>query len=315
MRSAHRLAVIGLCSLLIAAAVACSSASDDRATGESSADVASAVAPEASVLEQRAAAADASTGASGASGASGSPSFAVEAAGAPPAALGREVVSTANVTLRADDIAAAKEQAAAAVEAAGGYVHAEQGQFGDRPSATITFKVPPDRFRSVLAGQGELGTVDSQDVSTDDVTEQVIDLDSRIASTEVSVARVRGFLDRATNVIEISSFESELLRRETDLEQLRAQKRALDGRIDLATIVLTVQPPVAVAAQQAETSDLPGFVDGLAAGWRAFVGALTVLLVVLGAVLPFVPVVAVVIGVAWWVRRRQPATRDASASA
>jgi hypothetical protein len=126
---------------------------------------------------------------------------------------------------------------------------------------------------------------------------------------------VRGFLDRATNVIEISSFESELLRRETDLEQLRAQKRALDGRIDLATIVLTVQPPVVVAAHEVETSELPGFLDGLGAGWRAFVGALTVLLVVLGAVLPFLPVVAVAIGAVWWLRRRQPATGDASASA
>jgi hypothetical protein len=310
MRSAHRLAVVGLCSLILAAAVACSSSSD-RAD-ESSADVASAVAPAASGIDRAAGAVDA--GVTG-SESSGSPSFAIEAAEAPPAALGREVVSTANVTLRADDIAAAKERAAAAVEAAGGYVYAEQGQFGDRPSATMTFKVPPDRFRSVLAGLGELGTVDSQDVSTDDVTEQVIDLDSRIASAEVSVARVRGFLDRATNVIEISSFESELLRRETDLEKLRAQKRALGGRIDLATIVLTVQPPVVAAEQHAETSELPGFVDGLAAGWRAFVGALTVLLVVLGAVLPFLPVVAIALGAVWWVRRRQPATRDASASA
>ncbi len=52
-----------------------------------------------------------------------------------------------------------------------------------------------------------------------------------------------GFLDEATNVTDVASLESELLRRETDLEKLRAQKRALDGRVDLATIVLTVQPP------------------------------------------------------------------------
>jgi hypothetical protein len=133
----------------------------------------------------------------------------------------------------------------------------------------------------------------------------VIDLDSRIASAEVSVGRVRGFLDRATNVIEISSFESELLRRETDLEQLRGQKRSLDGRIDLATIVLTVQPVVAAAEPApSEPSELPGFLQGLSAGWSVFIGAATVLLAVLGALVPFAPFIAVGAVAVWWTRRR-----------
>lgn len=297
--------VVVLCA---AVAAACASSSKDSSTAGSPSQ---AVAPSASVPAGGAeVAADAAAPGASTDGAS----FAIDAAGASPAALGRDVVSTAEVSVRADDIAATKERAAAAVEAAGGYVYAEQGQFGDRPSATLTFKVPPDRFRSVLSGLAELGTVDTQDVATDDVTEQVIDLDSRITSAEVSVARVRGFLDRATNVIEISSFESELLRRETDLEQLRAQKRALDGRIDLATIVLTVQPPAPTVDAPSESSELPGFLDGLAAGWRAFLAAMTVLLVVVGASLPFLPLVAVAVGAVWFVRRRQPATRDASAS-
>jgi hypothetical protein len=238
------------------------------------------------------------------------PSFAVDLPEQLPGPPGRAVVSTATVVVRADDIAAAKEQAAATVEAAGGYVFGEQGQFGDHPSVTVTMKVPPERFRSVLASLGRIGVVERQDVETDDVTEQVIDLDSRIASAEASVERVRSFLDRATNVIEISSFEAELLRRETDLEKLRGQKRSLDNRIDLATIVLTVQPPVAAPVEPPpEPDDLPGFVDGLAAGWDVFVGAGTVFLAVTGALLPFAPLLLLVGLAVYWARRRQSRRR------
>jgi hypothetical protein len=282
--------------IALALAAACSSGSSD-----SSDDAASA-------RNESSAAQGAGGADSPADGAatSGEASFAVDVAGAPPAALGREIVSTATVTVLVDDIAAAREAAAATAEGAGGYVHSEQGQFGERPSATMTLKVLPERFRSVLASLGELGQVERQEVTTDDVTEQVIDLDSRIASTEASVARVRGFLDQATNVVEVASFESELLRRETDLEQLRGQKRSLDARIDLATVVLTVQPPPA-GAVAAEPEELPAFAEGLRAGWSAFVAFGRVSLAVLGALIPFAPVLVLIAVGVWLVRRARRA--------
>jgi len=305
MRS-RRWVAAGLVVVAVGGGAACGSSGDDSESADmapASQEVGAAVAADGNSL--RRAEESSALGPADAGAGQQSPSLAIDATGLSPAEVGREVVSTATVTLRADDIAAAKEQAAAAIDAAGGYVFAEQGQFGDNPSVTLTLKVPPERFRSTLANLAQLGTVDRQDVTTDDVTEQVIDLDSRIASSEVSVARVRGFLDRATNVIEISGFEAELLRRETDLEKLRGQKRSLDARIDLATIVLTVQPPAAVAPEPAaEATELPGFLEGLAAGWRVFLGAATVALAVLGVLVPFAPVIALIVGLVWWMRRR-----------
>ncbi len=234
MRFVRWLLAIGSVVIVLGLAVACSSGkqkSDSASAPAIASGVASPVpAPPAST------AADSSDQAG---------SLAVDTAGLSPAAVGRQVVSTATVTVRADDIAAAKQQAAMAAEAAGGFVYAEQGQYGDHPSVTVTLKVPPDHFDAVLASISKLGDVDSQQITTDDVTDQAIDLDSRIATAQVSVDRLRGFLDKATTVTDVASLESELLRRETDLEKLRAQKRALDSRVDLATIVLTVSPPQA----------------------------------------------------------------------
>lgn len=294
MRGIRWLVVSGL-AVVLAVAAGCAAHSSDESSSS----------PAVQQSDALSAAGAPTVGAAEASSVDDGVSFAVDAASAPAGEVGRSVVSTATMTLRADDIAATKARATAAVAAAGGYLYAEQGQYGDRPSVTVTMKVPPDRFHTVLAQLADLGTVDSQQIATDDVTDQVIDLDSRIATAQASVDRVRGFLDRAATVAEISSFENELLRRETDLEKLRGQKRALDSRVDLATVVLTVQPPVVAPVEP--PADRAGFVDGLAAGWHAFTGAVTVVLVLLGAVLPFVPLVFAGAAFAlWWRRRSRP---------
>ena len=58
--------------------------------------------------------------------------------------------------------------------------------------------------------------------------EQRFDLDARITSAQASVDRVRALMTKAQNLGEVVSLESELSRREGDLESLKAQKRKLD---------------------------------------------------------------------------------------
>jgi hypothetical protein len=77
-------------------------------------------------------------------------------------------------------------------------------------------------------------------VSADDVTERVVDLESRIATAEASVERLRGFLEGATDIDAIAELEAQLLERETTLETLRGSLRTIRGQVDLATIFLTL---------------------------------------------------------------------------
>ncbi len=221
-------------------------------------------------------------------------------------AVGRSIVSTAMVTVESDNVVEARQRTVAIVESAGGAIYDEQTELGDQGRTTITLRVPPAQFQSVLTQLGQVGELTTQDISTEDVTAQVVDLDARIASAEVSVERLRGFLGQATSVTEIAELERELVSRETNLETLRGQKRTLDGRIDLATIVLTVAPPVSAPSPD-EARPLPGFLDGLTAGWDTLVSTLTVVGAMAGWVLPFVPLlVALGLAVRWY-RGRRPA--------
>jgi hypothetical protein len=100
----------------------------------------------------------------------------------------------------------------------------------------------PDDFSEALERLADLGDLVNQQVTADDVTERVVDLQSRITTAAASVERLRLLLDDAGAVEIIAQLENQLLERETTLEQLRGQLRTIQDQVDLATITLTITP-------------------------------------------------------------------------
>ncbi|MFN0028913.1 MAG: DUF4349 domain-containing protein [Acidimicrobiales bacterium] len=157
-----------------------------------------------------------------------------------PIDIGRSIIFTATMTLEVDNVAAASDQAMTAVAAVGGFLYGQQGSSQGTPTNVLTFKVAPKDFQDTLRRLGGLGRLAEQNVTSDDVTEKLIDLESRIRAAEVSVERLRSFVAAAGDVTSLAALERELLQRETDLETLRGQQRGLEVQVDLATITLTL---------------------------------------------------------------------------
>ena len=179
-----------------------------------------------------------------------------------PADFGRSIVYTATVELQAADVNAATTEAQQAVAALGGVVFGQQSTSSPQPRTVLVFKVGPDQFQAALDALSAIGDVVHRDVTADDVTERVVDLQSQISSAEVSVARLRDLLDGATNLDEIASLEAQLLQRETTLEQLRGQLRTLQDQVALSTITLTISQPAATPVLAVATSAYAGIDDG-----------------------------------------------------
>lgn len=236
-------------------------------------------------------------------------------AGAVLVGEGRQIVSTAELTVEVERVDEASTEAAGLVEGVGGALFGETSSFEGEARAVLTLKVPPPELRSLLDRLAELGEPLEQRVESDDVTERVVDLESQITTLEASIVRLRGLLDNAGSVEDIARLENELLDRETRLEQLNGQLRTLEGRIELATITLTLVQP-----DDEETTDdesaLPGFLDGVDGGWNALVTVATVAALVFGALLPWLPVLLIAV-LAWRLPRMlgsRPPGREAEAA-
>ncbi|MEV6958054.1 DUF4349 domain-containing protein [Streptomyces sp. NPDC051207] len=213
------------------------------------------------------------------------------------------IIRTASLSVRVKDVAKALDGARATAEDAGGYVGSETTTADERghEHTRVVLRVPVGRYEAVLAGLEGAGKLLERTAKARDVTDQVVDVDSRIASQRASVARIRELMDRATKLSDVVTLEGELSARQADLESLLAQQASLKDRTSLATITLSLsQKPVKEAAKD----DDPGFVDALAGGWDAFVTMLRWLMVALGAVLPFAAAAALLALV--WLRLVRP---------
>ena len=91
--------------------------------------------------------------------------------------------------------------------------------------------------------------------------------------------------------------------------QLRAVP-VTDAGDDLAQLARTVGLHLYVE----EDDSPPGFGDALSGGWDALVAVGNGVLLIIGALLPFLPVIAIALWVAWWWLRRRRARRAVTAS-
>ncbi|MEV5977716.1 DUF4349 domain-containing protein [Streptomyces sp. NPDC052114] len=284
-------ALLGLLLALALAVTGCSAAGGDSDSGGGSDDKA------AGAEAGRKGAADAGGGGSEDSRAGQS------GAKKPPKATGTHIIRTAKLTVRVKDVSGALADARAAAEDAGGIVGNENTtrDSDGRERSRVVLRVPQDKYEDVLASLEGTGKLLDREAKAEDVTDQVVDVQSRVASQRASVARVRELMDKATKLSDVVTLEGELSTRQSDLEALLAQQASLKDRTSMATITLSLTEGPAKAVAQ---DDDPSFVDALAGGWGAFVTMLRWIAVALAAVLPFVAVAALLLVL--WLRVVRP---------
>ncbi|MFG2037438.1 DUF4349 domain-containing protein [Dactylosporangium sp. NPDC048998] len=220
----------------------------------------------------------------------------------------RSIIYSGTMTVQVKDVNAAAAQAIALAIGAGGFVGGDNRQInGEGSTATLTLRVPAAKFQTTLDQLKGIGDEKSRQVSAQDVTDQVADVESRLQTAQASVDRIRALMAKAQTIGEITSLESELSRRESDLESLQARKRRLDGLTALSTITLMLHGPDAPVVSKEDT----GIMVGLRNGWSAFVASLRVALTVLGWLLPWIVFVGGPIYLIVWLLRRYRRTHPA----
>jgi hypothetical protein len=222
---------------------------------------------------------------------------------APEEAINRELITTGDATLAVEDPFEAAEQIADLVEAAGGRVEArdERAATDDEPgSASMTLRIPADRVSATLDALDKLGEVRDRHVETVDVTGTAQDLDARIAALRTSTDRLRELMadaDRTSDLIEI---EAELATRQAELDSRVSERSRLSDEVAMSTLNVEIVAEGTPAAQ----AQPGGFLGGLSAGWSALVSTFNVVVLVLGAIIPWLALGGLVLLAVVGVRRQ-----------
>jgi hypothetical protein len=223
----------------------------------------------------------------------------------------RDVVTTGSVSLTVSDPIASADRATAIVLGAGGRIDNSSEQPAtdtQKATATLVLRIPSSNLDATLADLKRLGTVDSATLNATDVTTQSKDIDGRITALQASVDRLLALMAKATTTADLITIESTLSDRQAQLDSLRAQQKALADQVAMSTITLDLHAKGTVPAATPTT-----FWSGLTAGWDALVATVNGLLVALGAVLPWLVVLGILGGIAWWIVRRIGRKRGAAA--
>lgn len=284
------------------------------ATSASSAASASGVAaPTAEALAPGAGA----PGSRAASSATGRPANAGTTARLAPAS---DIIYTAQLTVRAANVSSAAARAAQITEGVGGYVSNETTSADpDHPAqaiATVQLKIPVASYPAIL-GQlaGGLGTQLSLQEQAQDVTQQVADVNSQVASDQAAIVQLRALLSHAGSVGDLLDVQNQINNEESALETMQAQQRALSHETSYATVTLTILGPKAKPVPH-RTKAPPSLAGGLGAGWHALKVSLSWTLAFLGAIAPFAAIAAIagyaIYRARRWMLRRRPAPRPAA---
>ncbi|MFJ9679293.1 DUF4349 domain-containing protein [Streptomyces sp. NPDC101194] len=219
------------------------------------------------------------------------------------------VIRTASLSVEVKSVPKAAATARSVAEGAGGLVAGEETERVDdtREMSHIVLRVPQGEYDAVLRDLAGAGKLLSRTSSAKDVTDQVVDVESRIATQRASVARVRKLMDRAEKLTDVVALEGELSSRQASLESLLARQASLKDRTTLATITLDLSEPEATTKGG---DDDPGFLDALGGGWHAFVTMLRWLAMAVGAAAPFLAAVAVLL-LLWRLLRSRSVARRA----
>lgn len=223
------------------------------------------------------------------------------------------VINTGRATLLAQNLDRTRDELQRLAQRHGGFIASEQSSSdrdGRIQSASMELRVPAAAFPTVLEGLRDIATVRHVQTTSEDVTTQVIDVDSRVRSMRTSLAQLRKLLRRATDVATMLQIESDITTREAELESALAQQRYLQDQTAMSTLGVELQRPPRGATPESEHDE--GFLVGLRGGWHALSASAVVALTAVGAVLPFAVLLALV-GVPVWLlvrrttRRPQPA--------
>lgn len=156
----------------------------------------------------------------------------------------RVVIYSAHVSLETSDIEGRLERVRGLAERYGGYIaSSSRSTYGMQTRAEIAIRVPKDKFHAAVQEIETYGKVLDEGTTSEDITQQYIDLKARLNNLLKQEERLREILGMAKTVDEILRVENELARIRGEIESLQGRINYLEGNAEMSLIsVILIEP-------------------------------------------------------------------------
>jgi hypothetical protein len=214
----------------------------------------------------------------------------------------QKIIRTAGVNLEVGNVTTTLDPLKEIAVAHRGYIGSMSvnTQYGDRLYAVLTMRVPATEFDSTITEIKALGTLKSESLSADDVTEEYVDLQARRTALASQLAQYNRIMERAENVSEILEVQVQIERVQVELDRIDGRLKYLDNRVDYGTITVTLEEPEPVGG--GEGFSIVSVINESIAGFLAVTAGLIVLLI---SIIPLI-ILGIIVYVVyrWWKGRK-----------
>lgn len=239
----------------------------------------------------------------------------------PSVKSGRKLIRNVNLSVETVEFDQLLKSLTAQVGTLGGYV--EQSDisgnslnYRNEPSvryASLTVRIPIDKVDGFIAEVEKGGNVTNKSESTQDVTLQYSDLESRKKSLTVEQDRIWALLEKADTLEAVISLESRLSEIRYELESMESQLRMYDNQVEYSTVYLNINeirdPAEFTPTKQVGTMER--IQNGFSQNLKAITQGLTNFFIWLVTSSPFwIPLAVIALAVMVVVRRRNRKFRE-----
>jgi hypothetical protein len=181
----------------------------------------------------------------------------------------------------------------------GGYIITSQssasGDKGKIDAGTVAVRVPVASFSAAVADADKLGTLKNQQISTQDVTQEYVDLQARIINSQAKLDTFRKLYDKATTIQDIVQVQEVVTAAQDELEQLKGRQRYLQEHTSYSTLTINIREAGAAPVTTTTTSGAPwGVGKAFGDGAHNFVKAVNAIVRALGIIVPVLVVLAII---------------------
>lgn len=187
-----------------------------------------------------------------------------------PAPFGRQVIRTANIDLRSEDVRAAFLKIQHLVRPADGEYVKDSALTGtgQDAQANLTLRVASDRLSDVLNELRQIAEVVSESKNGQDVTAQVVDIEGRLRNEKRVEEEILELLQSRKNAAlkDILDMREKLGQIRREIERLTGERERLDKLVSLATVLVIIRAKDAPQSRQGSLSAYFG--ASIDAAWR-----------------------------------------------